>query len=209
MMKRLYDISQTLKPKVPVWPGDTDYQFERNWVLDDQCPVNVGRMTLSTHTGTHADAPLHYDAGGDGMADVPLYPYIGICQVIDVTHAKETIKVDDFKAAFQIGVPRVLFRTYKQFPHDQWDDNFVAVAPETIDFLAAEDCDLIGLDSPSLDPQTSKTIAAHHRLNHHKMCVLEGLVLDDVPEGLYELIAPPLKIAGADAGLVRAVLREL
>ncbi len=208
-MKRIYDISQTLRPALPVWPGDTPYQFEENWQIDENCPVNVGRVTLSTHSGTHADAPLHYDEAGVDMATVALHPYIGLCQLIDVTHAVELIKVDDFKDKFQMGVPRVLFRTYEKFPDDKWDETFVAVAPETIDFLASEGCDLIGLDSPSLDPQNSKTIASHHRLNAAGMAVLEGLVLDNVPEGIYELIAPPLKMAGADAGLVRALLREL
>jgi arylformamidase len=106
-------------------------------------------------------------------------------------------------------VRRVLFRTYERFPHEAWVSEFVAVDPATIDRLAARGVVLIGLDSPSLDPETSKTMDAHHAVRRAEMRVLEGLVLDDVPPGQYELIALPLPLKGLDASPVRAVLRAL
>jgi arylformamidase len=105
--------------------------------------------------------------------------------------------------------PRVLLRTYGQAPVAAWDSAFTAVAPATVDLLHHHGVKLIGLDTPSLDPETSKTLDAHQRVRAHGMAILEGIVLDEVPEGDYELIALPLKLAGADASPVRAVLREL
>ena len=104
---------------------------------------------------------------------------------------------------------RVLFRTWDAFPHDEWRSDWLPIAPETIEWLAAHGVVLIGTDAPSVDPQESKTMDAHLAVHKHDMRILEGLVLDDVEEGLYELIALPLKVGGGDAGLCRAVLREL
>lgn len=105
--------------------------------------------------------------------------------------------------------PRVLLRTYARASVERWDSDFCAVAPETVDLLAAHGVKLIGIDTPSLDPQESKTMDAHHRVRAHRMAILEGIVLDDVPPGDYELIALPLKFATLDASPVRAVLRAL
>ncbi|MEP2551838.1 MAG: kynurenine formamidase, partial [Marinomonas sp.] len=103
----------------------------------------------------------------------------------------------------------VLIRTYERFPHAAWDEDFTAIAPEVIARLAASGVQLIGVDTPSLDPQNSKTMDAHHAVRTADMRILEGLVLDDVEPGKYELIALPLAIAGGDASPVRAILREL
>ena len=103
----------------------------------------------------------------------------------------------------------MLFRTWDTFPHDQWRSDWLPIAPETVEWLALQGVRLIGTDAPSVDPQDSKTMAAHLAVLDHDLRILEGLVLDDVPEGRYELIALPLKVAGGDAGLCRAILREL
>jgi arylformamidase len=205
--RRLWDISQTLRPGLPVWPGDTAFAFARSWRMEDGSPVNVGRMTMSTHSGTHGDAPLHYAADAADIASVDLDPYLGECLVVDARGAQGLVRIGDLPHIG--GADRVLLRTFARFPHDAWDSEFTAIAPETIAWLAAQGVRLIGTDAPSLDPQDSKTMAAHKAVLEHDMRILEGLVLDDVPPGRYELIALPLKIAGGDAGLCRAVLREL
>ena len=107
------------------------------------------------------------------------------------------------------GAERVIFRTYDRFPADVWDSDFTAIAPEVVARLREGGVRLVGTDAPSLDPETSKTMDAHHEILAGDMRILEGLVLDDVPPGDYELIALPLKIAAADASPVRAILREL
>lgn len=207
MTARIRDISQTLRPGLPVWPGDTAFAFERSWRMEDGSPVNVGRMTMSTHSGTHGDAPLHYAAGAPDIASVALEPYLGECLVVDARHARGVVEVADLPAL--AGASRVLLRTFEAFPHERWDSGFTAIAPDTIRWLAAQGVRLIGTDAPSVDPQESKTMDAHRAVLAADMRILEGLVLDDVPPGRYELIALPLRIAGGDAGLCRAVLREL
>ncbi len=104
--------------------------------------------------------------------------------------------------------PRVLVRTCVKAP-TEWSPNFSAFAPETIAWLAGRGVRLVGIDSPSVDPADSKTLDSHQQLLAHDMRVLENLVLDDVAEGDYELIALPLKLIKACASPVRAVLRSL
>jgi len=205
--RRIWDISQTLRPDLPVWPGDTAFSFERTWKMEDNSPVNVGRMTMSTHSGTHADAPLHYAADGLDAASMDLSPYLGECLVIDARGVSNEIDIGDLPHIDS--ADRVLFRTWDTFPHDQWRSDWLPIAPETVEWLALQGVRLIGTDAPSVDPQDSKTMAAHLAVLDHDLRILEGLVLDDVPEGRYELIALPLKVAGGDAGLCRAILRGL
>ena len=205
--RRFWDISQTLRPELPVWPGDTAFSFERTWKMEDSSPVNVARMTMSTHSGTHADAPLHYAADGLDAAGMDLSPYLGECLVIDARGVSNEIDIGDLPHIDS--ADRVLFRTWDAFPHDEWRSDWLPIAPETVEWLALQGVRLIGTDAPSVDPQDSKTMAAHLAVLDHDLRILEGLVLDDVPEGRYELIALPLKVAGGDAGLCRAILREL
>jgi arylformamidase len=207
MRRTIWDISQTLRPGLPVWPGDTAFAFERTWLMENGSPVNVGRMTMSTHSGTHGDAPLHYSATAADIASVDLDPYLGECLVVDARGAKGPVVIDDLPSLDD--ATRVLLRTFDSFPHREWDSSFTAIAPETIRWLAAQGVRLVGTDAPSVDPQESKTMDAHKAVLAADMRILEGLVLDAVPPGRYELIALPLKIAGGDAGLCRAILREL
>lgn len=204
---KLWDISQVLRPGLPVWPGDTAFAFERSWDMGAGSPVNVARMTMSTHSGTHGDAPLHYSNTAADIASVALEPYLGECLVVDARHARGAVRVADLPPLE--GATRILLRTFDRFPHDAWDSGFTAIAAETIRWLAERGVVLIGTDAPSVDPQESKSMVAHLAVLEADMRILEGLVLDDVPPGRYELIALPLKIAGGDAGLCRAVLREL
>ena len=207
-MPKLWDISPAIGPGFPVFPGDTPFAQRWTWTLDERCPVNVSELTLSPHTGAHTDAPLHYDARGASMADVELATYLGPCRVvhaIDVGALVEPRHVLDRLAGTP---PRVLLRTYAAAP-SHWDATFTAIAPQTIDALHELGVRLIGIDTPSLDPETSKSLDSHQRVRAHGMAILEGIVLDEVAEGDYELIALPLKIAGCDARPVRAVLREL
>ena len=209
MSARIRDISQRLGPRTPLWPGEPDLVLTRNASIGPGCPVNVGAISLPLHSGTHADAPLHYSNDGVASADSPLDAYIGPCVVVDVRGAGARVEVSDCDWEALKGATRVLFRTYERFPHDAWDENFKAIAPEVVARLRDAGAVLIGTDTPSLDPQTSKTMDAHHEVLRGDMRILEGLVLDDVPPGSYELIALPLAIEGADASPVRAILREL
>jgi arylformamidase len=207
--RKIWDISQRLRTGLPVWPGDTAFSTQARWSYGPDSPVNVSAFSLSTHSGAHADAPLHYDPEGQAIEAVDLDPYLGRCQLVDARACGALIGPDFIEAAIEPGIERVLFRTYERFPHDRWVEAFTAVHPEAIERLAARGVRLIGLDAPSLDPQTSKTMDAHLAVRRAGMRVLEGLVLDAVPPGQYELIALPLPLEGLDASPVRAILREL
>ncbi len=208
-MTKLWDISQRLRPAIPVWPGEPDFALETLAEIGPDCPVNVSVMTTPVHAGTHADSPLHYDARGVSSADSDLDAYIGPCVVLDVRGAQGRVELADIDWAVVDGAERVLLRTFETFPKNVWRSDFTAIAPDVIERLAAAGVRLIGTDAPSVDPQESKTLDAHWRVKAADMRILEGLVLDAVPPGRYELIALPLAIEGSDASPVRAVLREL
>ncbi len=207
MVARIYDISQTLRAGLPVWPGDTAFHAEPVWSHGDGSPVAVARLTLSPHSGAHADAPLHYDPNGASMAEVDLEAYLGPARVIDLRGHEGQIRPEHIAGALDPCVRRVLLRTYDRFPHDHWNHDFAVPSAATIGFLHKRGVVLIGVDAPSLDPETSKTMEAHQAVRAAGMHILEGLVLDEVAAGDYELIALPLKLQGVDASPVRAVLR--
>jgi arylformamidase len=209
MPPRLYDISQSLSPDLPVWPGDTPFSAEPTWTHGPGCPVAVAKLTLSPHSGAHTDAPLHYDPQGLSMAEVPLEAYIGPARVIDLAGHQGPVLPEHVAPWLEDGVERVLLRTFARFPSSAWTSEFAPVAAETIELLAASGVVLIGTDAPSLDPETSKTLDAHRAVRAAGLHILEGVVLDDVPAGDYELIALPLKLVGVDASPVRAILRTL
>ncbi|MCU6615290.1 arylformamidase [Achromobacter mucicolens] len=208
-MKRLWDISPPVSTASPVFPGDTPYRQQWKWSLTPGCPVNVSEITLSPHIGAHADAPLHYENGAAAIGAVSLEPFLGPCRVIHAIDCGALITIDHLAHAAHNLPPRVLVRTAKHAAQDWWTDDFSAYAPQTIEWLAEHGVMLIGLDTASIDPASSKTLDSHHTILRRDMRVLENLVLDDVPEGDYELIALPLALVQADASPVRAVLREL
>jgi arylformamidase len=204
----LWDISPAIASGIPVWPGDSAYASETTWQIADGCPVKVSKISMSTHTGAHCDAPSHYDAQGKAIDQVDLQTYIGRCRVIDCIGVRQV--EPQHIAAFLTNVPqRVLFRTYQTAPQMRWDQDFPYVHPATVELLAQHGVKLIGIDSPSLDPQESKTLDCHLTVKKHQMAILEGIVLDDIAAGDYELIALPLKLTGLDASPVRAILRSI
>jgi len=208
-MRRLWDISPAIGPGSPVFPGDAPFALRWTWTIGPGCPVNVSELSMSPHTGSHTDAPLHYDPAGASIADVPLELYVGPCRVVHALDAGTRVEPGHIEAGLDGAPPRVLIRTARRALTDAWDDRYAAISPATIDRLHACGVRLVGVDTPSLDPADSKTLDSHQRVRVHGMAILEGLVLDDVQPGDYELIALPLKIRGGDASPVRAALRAL
>jgi arylformamidase len=207
-MKRLWDISPTVSPASPIFPGDEPYSLRWTARLSPDCPVNLSAITMSPHVGAHADAPLHYGNEQPSSAEVDLHAYLGRCRVIHAIACGPLIRIEHLQHAAADLPERVLVRCCERA--DQvWNPEFTAYAPDTVEWLAARGVRLIGLDTPSVDPATSKRLDSHQQLLRLDLRVLENLVLDQVPEGDYELIALPLKLAGACASPVRAVLREL
>ncbi len=180
--------------------------------LGPGCPVNVSALTLSPHLGAHADAPLHYDPSGQAVGALDLAPFLGPCRVVHAINPGPLVQPHHLAAALNRPAPlppRVLVRTYQHMPQRQWDGALSAFAPDTVALLADRGVVLVGIDTASIDPADSKTLDSHQVIRQRGLRVLENLVLDDVPEGDYELIALPLKLTTADASPVRAVLRAL
>ena len=198
----IIDISQPIRSGIPTWPGDTAFRAERTWQLGPECPVNVSRIEMSTHTGTHADAPFHYRGDGLPIADVALDSYLGPCVVVDVSAAQGSVGLADLSEA-AVTAPRVLLRLFREMPVG-WP-NFIGIDPALIDRLATLGVRLLGVDTPSLDPEKSKEMAAHRAIDKHGMAILEGLLLDGVVPGPYDLVALPLPFTGLDASPIRAV----
>jgi arylformamidase len=207
-MKKLWDISPPIATDSPLFPGDTGYLQQWTAQIGPGCPVNLSAITMSPHIGAHADAPLHYGAGAATIGQVDLAPYLGPCRVIHAIDCGPLVRPEHLAHAIDALPPRVLVRTCQQAP-TAWASEFSAFAPETIAWLAGLGVRLVGIDSQSVDPADSKSLASHQQLVQHDLRVLENLVLDAVPAGDYELIALPLKLMQACASPVRAVLREL
>jgi arylformamidase len=204
---KIWDISPPVDEQSAVFPGDTAFSQKLHFSLSPGCPVNVNSITLSPHTGAHADAPMHYATGEASVGDLGLTPYLGPCRVIHCMDCGALVLPEHIAHALDELPARVLLRTART-ASQSWA-SFTAVAAETLALLATKNIALIGIDTPSVDPATSQDLPSHHQLLAHGLRVLENLVLDDVPEGDYELIALPLKLMRADASPVRAILREL
>lgn len=205
---RIIDISPKIGPRSPVFPGDQ--AFERHETMSfaggDHLALSWIKSTL--HIGAHADAPSHYSADGQDIAQRDLSYYLGRCQVIDASHVGgRRIQCQDIDL-LGIKASRILFKTLS-FDHEQaFQNEFSSLSPELIEELGRRDVKLIGIDTPSIDPAESKALESHAAICKRDLAILEGIDLDQVEPGSYILIALPLKIAMADASPVRAVLLD-
>jgi len=205
---KFIDISRPIHTGMPVWPGDTLAEFKLVATIPDGSACNVGRLHVSVHSGTHADAPYHYNDAGAKMDEVPVETFVGPARVVDIRgHATITtalLAAHDFATT-----PRVLFKS------DSWPDpavfpaNWPLMAADVPAWLGARSVRLIGLDVPSVDPLGAAAMPRHHACDAAGLIILENLDLRAVAPGVYELIALPLRIRGGDGSPVRAVLRTL
>lgn len=208
MEKKWIDITQPLTKNIAVWPGDTPYQFELSYTKKQTGSVNIGQFTSSVHTGTHVDAPFHFDNDGEQIHQIDPNIYIGPAKIIDVTEHKiidrSILETFDLR-----GVKRLLLKTEKERDPTSFPREFSILDPDVGAYLKALGIFLIGTDAPSVDPVDSKSVSAHHALNKNGVYILENLLLNKVESGYYELIALPLKLVGADGSPVRAVIRPI
>jgi arylformamidase len=204
----LIDISPSLRVGMGVFPGDAVFRTAPTFTIGPGCPVNVAEIAMSTHCGAHADAPLHYDPNGASIDELDLADFIGPVRVIDARGKDALCGFDDIAAALDGAPPRLLFRLMDRIDPMVWPSGFRALAPDTVERLALRGIRLIGVDVPSVDPETSKELPSHMVCRAHDLRIIENLVLADVAPGDYELIALPLKLSGLDAAPVRAVLRR-
>ena len=204
----IYDITPPITEHLQVWPGDTPPSREVLCDMKDGANITLSTLHATVHLGAHADGPNHYGADARSIDQQPLELYVGRCQVIGVDVPRGTRIVPEMIKG-NIDAPRVLLRTGTFLDPTKWQEDFAAIAPELVEFFASQGVKLIGIDAPSVDLFDSKDLPAHKAFLKHDLAILEGLLLRDVPDGIYELIALPLKLVGFDGSPVRAILRDI
>jgi arylformamidase len=204
---KIYDITLPLQESLAAWPGDAPYRLERTLRIRDGATVNLSAMTMSVHNGTHTDAPYHFRESGATAEALDLSAYIGPAVVLDA-RGRNPIPVEAFAGVDFSATPRLLLRTDAWADPTRFPDAIPVLAEAVPDYLGARGVLLLGLDLPSVDALESKTLPNHHRLEANRIAILENLWLREVPPGRYELLALPLKLVGADAAPLRAVLIE-
>ena len=207
-MPKLYDITPPITPNLAVWPGDTPPSREVLLDIDRGDNITLSTLRSTVHLGAHADGPNHYGKAAPAIHERSLEYYLGPCQVIRVSVPLGTRIMPD-QVKVDIAAPRVLFATGTYPDPTNWNEDFAALSPQLIDMLSAKGVITVGIDTPSVDLFSSKDLPSHHTILKHDMAILEGLVLTDVPDGPYELIALPLPLVAFDASPVRAILREI
>ena len=204
--RKFYDISRTLREGIAVWPGDQEFRFCRTARIEEGESANVSAFSLSAHTGTHIDAPLHLFDSGQDAASIPFKSCVGRARIFSVT-AETCITAADLGSLDWRGVERVLLKTGSSDLADrEFAPDFVYIDESAAEYLARKNLALVGTDAPSVDPFDSTTLISHKILLSHGTVILEGVWLRDVPPGDYELVCLPLKLSGADGSPVRAVL---
>ncbi|MEL6344627.1 MAG: cyclase family protein [Myxococcota bacterium] len=204
-MAELIDISPLISPRIAVWPGDVGFSRRYALQIAEGANIDLSAIESTVHLGAHTDAPSHYVHPGAGIAERPLSLYYGPCQVIAVT-APRGERIHPEHIPEPIATERVLMFTGSYPDPDVFNEDFNSLSPELIHWLAEQGVRLVGIDTPSIDPFHSKALESHHAVAERDMGVLEGVVLGHVAPGRYTLIALPLRIEGADASPVRAVL---
>ncbi len=204
----IYDITPPISERLQVWPGDTPPRREILCHMTQGAPITLSTLHASVHLGAHADAPSHYGAEVPAIHERSLDFYLGPCQVMGVPVARSA-RITPDQVTGPIKAPRLLLATGTFPDPDRFNQDFAALAPDLVEFLHGQGVILIGIDTPSVDLFDSKDLPAHKMFLHHDMAILEGLLLREVPQGLYELIALPLKLVGFDASPVRAILRTV
>lgn len=204
----LYDLTPPITDRLAVWPGDEPPTRDVKCHIKDGAPITLSALHSTVHLGAHADGPNHYGLDAPAIEAMPLERYLGPCQVVTARVARSE-RVKPAALARLVTEKRVLIRTGTYPDPTQFNTDFAALDPALVDSLAARGVILIGIDTPSVDLSDSKDLPAHRAFLKHDISILEGIVLHNVPDGVFELIALPLPLVGFDASPVRAVLRTI
>ncbi len=205
--RRLIDITHPLSNATAPWPGDTQFAFSFVCRLRDGASCNVGKFTSGIHTGTHMDAPYHYNESGLPIDQVDLDLLIGPARVFLAPNCA-VITREVFAGLDAGATPRVLVRTNHCDDKTQFPPEIPTFADDVPAWLGAQGVKLIGLDLPSVDKVNDPSMRIHHLLDAANILILENLDLRAADPGIYDLIALPLKITGAEGSPIRAVLRK-
>jgi arylformamidase len=207
---RIYDVSLTISPALPVWPGDPRVVLEAVTSMDEGAQANVSRLIMSVHTGTHVDAPHHFLNDKRTVENLSLDVLTGPCFVLELPDTIDLVNRDVLvNAQIPSGTVRLLFKTHnsvrwsageKKFYRD-----FVALAEDGARYLVEGGIRLVGVDYLSVAP-FKQSIPTHTILLQAGVIILEGLDLSEVPPGSYSLYCLPLKLLGSDGAPARTIL---
>jgi arylformamidase len=208
---RIYDVSLTISPDLPVWPGDPAISLERVQKMEDGANANVTQMNLGAHVGTHVDAPFHF-LGGDAptVEQLSLSLLTGRAYVLHLPDEVEVITAEILvKANIPSRTRRLLFKTrnsgfWARNDHD-FQTGFVGLSTDAAQFIVDKGIRLVGIDYLSIAPY-KQGAPTHRVLLEAGVVILEGLNLSEVSPGRYTLYCLPLKLAGSDGAPARAIL---
>ena len=207
---RFYDISVTLREGIPTYPGMPEAIFRPLRRISAGDPANALVFTLASHTGTHVDAPYHFEESGSTLDAVPLETLIGRARVLEMNVVGNITAADLERADLPPEIERVLFKTRNS---QYWQENafhpdYCGLAPDAARWLAERGLKLVGVDYLSVEPSGPKDYSTHQALLGKGIVLLEGADLSRVPPADYTLICLPLPVLGGDGSPARAVLVE-
>ncbi|PIQ77160.1 hypothetical protein COV82_05730 [Candidatus Peregrinibacteria bacterium CG11_big_fil_rev_8_21_14_0_20_46_8] len=200
---KLIDISLPLNAKTIIYPGNPPVKI----VPKQGATSTHSEISFGSHTGTHLDAPSHVFKKGMTLDKLPLEDFFGKCRVLDMTHCKEAVRIEDLKKARIKKGERILFKTknslrgFKKFRND-----YIYLDGDAAEWLAAKSVRLVGIDSLSIKQRGSTDTRPHDALLAKKIPILESIDLKKVVPGTYTLCCFPLAFTGIDGSPVRAVL---
>ena len=206
----IFDISLTLSPTLPTWPGDPGIELDLVESMDKGAGANVTRMNMGVHTGTHVDAPHHFLNDGRTVEQLPLEVLTGPCYVIQLPDGVEAITSEVLeRTEITSGMKRLLFGTRNSHlwakGETKFQTDFVAITEDGAEWLVKRGVQLVGVDYLSVAPY-EEGVPTHEILLRAGVVVVEGLNLAKVIRGFYDLYCLPLKIAGSDGAPARAIL---
>lgn len=205
---RIIDISIPFEEGMLKYPSLKP--FERSWLRSfEQGDQNqVSYIQSPSHNGTHLDAPCHYIKGGKTMDDIPLERFYGACQVIEVPDC-ETKITREFLEGISIEADKVIFKTSNlKTRMEEFCEDYVYIDPEGAKYLVEQKVQFVGVDYTSVDAKVAPDKPTHVILLENEVIIMECAYVKDVEPGVYQLIAFPLKVTGAEGCFCRAVLME-
>jgi arylformamidase len=207
----IIDITQAVSSKTVKWPDDTDPPSQKFLTHTDRGdPNTVSEWKMSSHTGTHVDARMHFIPDGWGMDDLDLSRSVGPCRVVDLGHVQGHISRADLEAEEVAGQARLLFKTRNSnlglMQREEFEEGYVAISEDAAEYLVEIGVETVGVDYLSVEPFEDTEFHTHHTLLGADVVILEGLVLADVEPGEYFLVCLPLKLGGSDGSPARAIL---
>ena len=208
----IYDITVPIRAGMPIYEGDPRLNVEPWSELAKGDSANVSFLHLGAHTGTHVDAPAHFIEGAAKIDSLPLESLIGPARVVRVPDSSTEITSDFLSTCDLTGVDRIIFHTRNSaFWNEGFRKDFTHLSPEAAELLVERGVKLVGNDYLSIEKFRSGHHRTHLTLLRNRVVIVEGLNLSDVPEGDYEVICLPLKIAdgAGDGAPARVVLRTM